>query len=173
MKKKILSLVLAVCLIIPCVFMLAGCNGKAYSVKGKTLSYTDNVVFVWKEGTTDEQKTAYFAEEWEGKTEEEVINYLKEDLKRGQIDLTFNEDGTFVMKQTYTQEDGTSKTNEATYYYSQSSDNKEIKIYYEKDYTAETAVSTTITFRDKSFYAAWGEYDTEATVNVLVELKKN
>lgn len=173
MKKKILSLVLAVCLIIPCVFMLTGCNGKAYSVVGKTLSYTDNIIFVWKEGTTDEQKTAYFMEEWSGKTEEEVINQLKEGLTKTTMTITFNEDGTLVAKQTYTQEDGTSKTSEATYYYSQSSDNKEIKIYYEKDYTAETAASTTITFRDKSFYAAWGEYDAEATANVLVELKKN
>ncbi len=172
MKKKILSLVLAICLIIPCVFMLAGCNGNAYKVAGKTLSYTDNIQFVWKEGTTDEQKAAIFEERWSGKTEEEVINSLKENLKNSQIDIIFNKDGSVVMKQTYTYE-GESQTDEDTYYYSQSSDKKEIKIYREKDYTADTKYDGFIMFRDKSFYVAWGEYDAEATVNVLIELKKN
>ncbi|MBQ7788539.1 MAG: hypothetical protein IJ398_02675 [Clostridia bacterium] len=67
MKKKILSFILAICLVIPCAFMFSSCgedddvvlpNG-AFTVKGKTFEITDEVRIIWDEGLSDTLKSTF------------------------------------------------------------------------------------------------------------------
>lgn len=172
MKKKLLSLVLAVCLIIPCAFMMTACGKKAYSISGKTLEYTDRVKVVWKDGATDAEKSAFLANFGENMTEETLANQFKERFAKISISMKFKKDGSVVMTQSSQAEDGTTKSDENTYYYSQSKDKKEIKIYDEKEFTAETEADGVILFMDGSFYVSYGDYDANATANILIKLKK-
>ncbi len=74
MKKKFLSFILAVCLIIPCAFVFSACandddivlsNG-AFTVKGKTFEVTDEVRILWDNGLSDTAKASFLQVENEG-----------------------------------------------------------------------------------------------------------
>lgn len=70
-KRSILSLILAVCLIIPAMFMLTACDGKQISEKGRTYSVQNkekDIVFQWGDdkdalleevGSEEDAKTAF------------------------------------------------------------------------------------------------------------------
>lgn len=177
MKKKLFSLVLAICLVLPCVILMTACSKKAYSVSGKTFELNANdVIIVWKDGVTDAEKKAFLEDEFkdhfeDGVTEEKVIEMMKKRYEDGIMTVTFNKDGSVVMKQSYKDGDET-KTEESTYYYSQSKDKKEIKIYDKKDYTSETEPDMYFLFREGSLYVVNGEYGADATANLLIGFKK-
>ncbi|MBQ4558620.1 MAG: hypothetical protein IJA61_04530 [Clostridia bacterium] len=89
MKKKILSLVLAICLIVPCVFMLTACGGLKTGVEYKL----KEVSVVWPNDETKELVLG-MAE----MTEEEFNANISESIDNG-LSFTFNEDGTVSATQ--------------------------------------------------------------------------
>ena len=96
MKKKILGLIIAVCLIVPCLFVVVGCGGpKPFNVKGKTFVGTKEVSIVWEEGVTEEQKQNYLTEE-DYATEEDFLTFCSNAFGSygEKIKFVYNEDGT-------------------------------------------------------------------------------
>lgn len=136
MKKKILSFVLAICLIIPCAIILTACGGntKPFDVKGKTLTVNGKASIVWEEETTDEQKTEYIASlsipgvTTEAQLKEYFNKYAKD--SKGQK-MSFKNDGTVAIK---------GEDLDETAYYVQSEDLKTITVYDDEDHTAEMMV---------------------------------
>lgn len=170
MKKKLLSLVLAICLVLPCAILMTACSKKAYSISGKTFEYdaNSNIKIIWKVGVSDDEKKKYL----DGlETEEKAIEQYRESIKDTSITLTFNKDGSLLMKQSY-KENGETKINESTFFYSQSEDKNEIKIYDKKDYTSDTESLADIMFRDGNFYLVHSGYDADAAGNCFIELTK-
>lgn len=158
MKKRIFSLLLAICLVIPCAILMTACgtgSKKAFSVAGKTLVLTGNIKIVWKENVTEEEKKKYI-EEYDEKditTEQNVIDYLKKECQEANYSFKFDKAGAVVF--TYSYDVG--KTREEIYYYSQSEDLTEIKLYKKNNYTADTEYALIIKFSDNHFQWINGE----------------
>ena len=109
MKKKILSFVLAMCMMFPCALLLTACGG------GLELGVdykVDNVEVVWG---SEEEKTAILGT----KTEEEYLANYKNNTGK----IKFNEDGTMIS----TDPEG----EERTYYYT--ADGDILKIYTDQE----------------------------------------
>lgn len=81
MKKKILSFILVLCLIVPCAVMLSACGKKdnsksPFNVSGKTLIGTGECSIIWDDGVTAEQKQEFLSEQFGDKTLEEIYATL-------------------------------------------------------------------------------------------------
>ena len=140
LKKSVVSFMLAVCLIIPCVFMLSACGKdktteapQPYAVAGKSWQGTSECVIVWKGGVTEQDKSDFFSRH-EHDTEEEMLTAIKEGTGEGfcaLLKLTFNNNGTvttvFVL-------DGV-EDEPNTIYYKQSEDLKTIELFKDAECT--------------------------------------
>ena len=138
MKRKILSLVLALCLILPCAFMLSACKKdntaqQPVAIAGKSLQGTSECFIVWREGVTEQDKTEFFSNN-ESSTEEE----LKQTIKQGSgehycalLRNTYNAGGTVTIQ--FNIEDMQPRT----IYYKQSADFKTIIHYIDAECTEE------------------------------------
>ena len=90
--KKIKNLLVAIMLIIPCLFLIA-CD--TIEVSGKTFRY-DSVSIDWGMANND-QKDAFF-EENQVENEAELLNVLKTRDNRNSIYTTFGTDGKYTIK---------------------------------------------------------------------------
>lgn len=108
--KKIKNLLVALVLIIPCLFLIA-CE--TIEVSGKTFRY-DNVSIDWGMATND-QKDAFF-EENQVENEAELLNVLKTRDNRNSIYTTFGTDGKYTIKDSENEvvESGYYKQDEST-----------------------------------------------------------
>lgn len=132
MKKKILSLLLVVCFIIPCMFLLVGCGG----VQMDTKYVVKSVEFNW---ASEEEKTAILA----GKTEAEMLAYYNEN----ETYIMFKGDGTMVAvsyKKGTSQEDGKTQT----FYYKQGDGN----VYVYADEAKEGEPSFTLVVKGNQIH---------------------
>jgi len=108
--KKIKNLLVAIMLIIPCLFLIA-CD--TIEVSGKTFRY-DSVSIDWGMANND-QKDAFF-EENQVENEAELLNVLKTRDNRNSIYTTFGTDGKYTIKDSENEvvESGYYKQDEST-----------------------------------------------------------
>lgn len=162
MKKRIFSLLLAICLVIPCAILMTACgtgSKKAFSVAGKTLKTTGNVQLVWKENVTDEEKEDYF-KEYDSEditTEQNVVDYLKKEVKAAKYKFKFEKSNTVYVTWYYENGDGEMEKRRETYFYSQSEDLTEIKLYNTPRDIGVKDYEFIIVFKDKHFQFVNGE----------------
>lgn len=149
MKNKIVNLVLAFCLIVPVVLMLSACGKgfEPYSVKGVSFKTPTKCEIVWEDGTTEEDKFDILG----SITEEEKKQELLQDYSIIQR-VQFKDDGTCVISYSNGRAD-------STYYFSQSEDNSEVKLW----------TDSSCTLKAESMIHLWG-FKNEQFVAKIVEV---
>ena len=108
--KKLKNLLVAIIMLIPCLFLTA-CE--TIEVSGKTFRY-DSVTIDWGMASTDD-KDAFF-EENQVENESELLNVLKTRDNRNSIYTTFGTDGKYTIKDSDNEvvENGFYKQDEST-----------------------------------------------------------
>lgn len=108
--KKLKNLLVAILMLIPCLFLTA-CE--TIEVSGKTFRY-DSVTIDWGMASTDD-KDAFF-EENQVENESELLNVLKTRDNRNSIYTTFGTDGKYTIKDSDNEvvENGFYKQDEST-----------------------------------------------------------
>ena len=134
MKKRILSFVFVLCLLIPCALTLVACgkddSKSPFNVSGKTFEGTGECMFIWEDGVTKEQKQTFITSQFGDKTLEEIYANLATSEMGTFINgmtIEYKKDGSLVITS------GTSSAIEG--FYVQSEDLKEITNYRDAEHT--------------------------------------
>ncbi len=105
MKKKLLSFILVLCLIVPCAVMFSACGKKdnsksPFNVTGKTLVGTGECMVIWHDGVTDVQKQECLTSLFGDKTLDEIYEVLKTsemgELTNG-MTIEYKADGSLLV----------------------------------------------------------------------------